>query len=192
MSNMFWQENLILTLSSLNEDDRRLRIAVVGVGQELRGDDAVGVYIARALMPLADVERNLIVIDAGSTPENIAGLLKHFHPDIVLIFDAVQMNKNPGSVSWLSRDEITSASITTHTLPLSIFADFVRVELDCEVEIIGIQPLRTLLGSKMTEEMYRSIDSIVRVLNKVFVEFKVCQEPGDITPQLLGPIEERR
>jgi len=192
MSNMFWQENLILTLSSLNEDDRRLRIAVVGVGQELRGDDAVGVYIARALMPLADVERNLIVIDAGSTPENIAGLLKHFHPDIVLIFDAVQMNKNPGSVSWLSRDEITSASITTHTLPLSIFADFVRVELDCEVEIIGIQPLRTLLGSKMTEEMYRSIDSIIRVLIKVFVEFKVFQEPGDITPQLLGPIEERR
>jgi len=182
MSNMFWQENLKLTLSCLIEVDRRLRIAVVGVGQELRGDDAVGVYIARALKPLAEVERNLIVIDAGSTPENIAGLLKHFHPDIVLIFDAVQMNKNPGSVSWLSRDEISSASITTHTLPLRIFADFVRVELDCEVEIIGIQPLRTLLGSKMTEEMYRSIDSIIRVLTKVFVEFKVCQVSGDISP----------
>ena len=44
------------------------RVAVVGVGQRLRGDDGAGPAVAQRLAPLADAA--LLVVDAGHAPEN--------------------------------------------------------------------------------------------------------------------------
>jgi len=44
-----WESSLVQTAKRLQPPDRPLRIAVVGMGHELRGDDAAGVAVVRSL-----------------------------------------------------------------------------------------------------------------------------------------------
>lgn len=175
ISNLCWQELLNRSLNQLSASDRPLRLAIVGVGQELRGDDAVGVFLARALKSRTELGGNVKVIDAGSAPENITGLLKRFHPGLVMFFDAAYMDEIPGSVRWLNWELVSSTSTSTHTLPLDILAEYLKLELNCEVFLIGIQPKNIALTSHMTDEMYSAIESIVKELSIVLNEFDIFQ-----------------
>jgi hydrogenase 3 maturation protease len=175
ISNLCWPEAVKRSLNQLNVVDRPIRIVVVGVGQELRGDDAVGVYLARAIKSCPKLGSIVKVIDAGPAPENITGKLRRLDPDLVMIFDAAQMDEIPGSVRWLDWEQVSSTCTTSHTLPLDIFADYLKSELDCEVILIGIQPSNTALGSHITDEMYLAIGSILKDLSIVLDEFGLFQ-----------------
>lgn len=175
ISNLCWQEAVKRSLNQLNVVDRPIRIVVVGVGQELRGDDAVGVYLARALKSCPKLGSIVKVVDAGSAPENVTGLLRCLHPDLVMIFDAAQMDEIPGTVCWLDWGRVSPTCTTSHTLSLDIFADYLKSELDCEVILIGIQPLNITFTSQMTDEMYSAIGSILNDLSKVLNEFDLFQ-----------------
>ena len=175
ISKLCWQEAVKRSLNQLNLLDRPIRIVVVGVGQELRGDDAVGVYLARAIKSSPNLRSIVKVIDAGPAPENITGLLRRLHPELVMIFDAAQMDEIPGSVCWLDWERVSSPLTTSHTLPLDIFADYLKSELDCEVILIGIQPSNITFASQMTDEMYSAIELILKDLSIVIDEFDLFQ-----------------
>src|SRR5437870_308197 len=98
MSKPFWPAVLAQMLQRLRPPDRALRVAVVGIGHELRGDDAAGSRVARALQPRS--HDLLLVIDAGPAPENCTGPLRRFAPDLVLLIDAAQINVPPGTIEW--------------------------------------------------------------------------------------------
>ena len=152
-----WQERL-----SQWAQNRNKRLALVGVGNEQRRDDAVGVVIARRLASLAS--DNLLIVDAGHAPENSAGLLRRFAPDSVLLVDAAEMGEAIGSIRWIETGDIAGMSASTHSLPLSMLAEYLRLELRCEVLLLGIQPASTDYGEGMSEEVEKGVDEIVDVL----------------------------
>ncbi len=91
---------------SLAESDGLPRVAIVGIGNELRCDDAAGSLVARGLHDLQQAvngSRPLVyetlVIDAGEAPENITGNLRTFKPGLILFIDAAEMGKAPGDHS---------------------------------------------------------------------------------------------
>ena len=86
-----WHDSLARTLKQLRRLNRPPRLAVVGIGHELRGDDAAGVRVARALQSRFPTSDALVAIDAGSAPENHTGALRRFKPDLVLLIDAAQI-----------------------------------------------------------------------------------------------------
>ena len=100
------------------------RIAIVGIGHQLRGDDAAGVMAARALKQLYGQvpDRRLLVVDAGPAPENCTGPLRRFDPDLVILIDAAEMNEAPGTIRWLAWQETSGLSASTHTLPPYVLA----------------------------------------------------------------------
>jgi len=118
----------------------------VGIGHELRGDDAAGIAVARALKPLVASQEPLLVIDAGSAPESFVGVLRRFGPDLVLLIDAAQLNAEPGTMRWVDWQKITGISAYTYALPLYIFDNYLVTELSCEVVLLGIQPSQTTVG----------------------------------------------
>lgn len=142
------------------------RVAVVGIGHELRGDDAAGVAVARKLQPVA--HERLLVVEGGHAPENQTGLLRRFSPDLVLLVDAAQMNEAPGTVRWLAWEESVGLSASTHTLPPYMLAQYLVHELGCEVVLVGIQPGQTALEHPLSAAVGAAVAALALALTEVF------------------------
>ncbi|MBN2303967.1 MAG: hydrogenase 3 maturation endopeptidase HyCI, partial [Anaerolineae bacterium] len=98
MSKPSWPQQLqtALTQAAQTQNNPQPRVALVGIGHELNGDDAAGLAVVRALLPLAEGRDRVSLIDAGPAPENCTGPLRAFAPDLVLLIDAAQMGEEPG------------------------------------------------------------------------------------------------
>lgn len=160
MSLSSWQASM---QSLLNRPATEARIAIVGIGNSLRCDDAAGSLAARALMEnrlIRDLD-TVLVMDAGHAPENVTRHLRRFEPDVVLLIDAAEMGEQPGTIRMIDIDEIEGMSASTHTLPLSILANYLVLELNCHLALIGIQPASTEVGEDVHPKVLGAIREIV-------------------------------
>jgi hydrogenase 3 maturation protease len=158
------------SLTNLKTSSLLLRIAVIGIGHELRGDDAAGVFVARALRQMLPQQPHILVIDAGSAPENHTGSLRRFSPDLVLLVDSAVMDDPPGSLRWLADVPADEISGSTHTLPPYVLIKYLKAELGCDVAIIGIQPVQTALGESLSQSVREAVDEVVRRLASILIQ----------------------
>jgi hydrogenase 3 maturation protease len=107
----------------------------------------------------------VLILEADQAPENRTGELRHFHPDLVLIVDAAEMGESPGSIRWISEDEIDGMSASTHSLPLSMLVHYLKLDMDCEVWLLGIQVRSNEVGETVSAEVRRAIDEVVTGLD---------------------------
>lgn len=161
MSEKPWQEQLRQTVAGLQANNNRPRVAVVGVGHELRGDDAAGVALIRLLERWVE-SPFLQVVEAGSAPENCCGLLFQYRPDLVLFVDAADMAEEPGTIRWLTWPEVVGFGVSTHTLPLPLLANYLAVELGCPVRLLGIQPAGVSIGAPLSPPVIKAVGRIAR------------------------------
>lgn len=164
-----WQPPLRQKMLKLQRVDRPVRVAIVGIGHELRGDDAVGVALAHSLKKFVSGNENLLVICAGAAPENCAGQLRRFAPDYVLLLDAANMGEEPGKVKWLSLEHASGLSASTHSLPLSIFGHYLTKELGCEVVLLGIQPASISVGTQLSPSVMASVEEVAESLADILL-----------------------
>jgi len=164
ISNNSWQTSFSQLLNQLtSETGEPPRVAIVGIGNNLRNDDAAGMLVARELLHrerAADVS-HLLVIQAGHAPENVTGELRSFAPELILLIDAAEMRDVPGAICWVPIQSIEGMSASTHSLPLSMLARYLTLELNCMVALIGIQPKSNEFGETVSAEVFRAINEIV-------------------------------
>jgi hydrogenase maturation protease HycI len=161
---MDWQARLQASLNPVIEVNGHPRLAVVGIGHELCGDDAVGLQLAIRLRSAVGPKERLLVVEAGPAPENFTGPLRRFRPDLVLLVDAAQMDGEPGAIAWVDPQEAGGISASTHTLPLHLFAGYLQAELGCAVALIGIQPAQTFSDAPLTPGVREAAEAVVRAL----------------------------
>lgn len=161
MSPNSWQAPLRQLLAA--QQNRPLRIAILGIGNPLRSDDAAGVLAARGLAEacLTHGFDSILVIDAGHAPENRTAELRRFAPQIVILIDAAEMGAEPGAIRWIGIDEIDGMSASTHTLPLSMLAKYLSLDLGCDVYLLGIQPRATEIGEQVSDEILQAVSELV-------------------------------
>jgi hydrogenase 3 maturation protease len=164
MSSQTWQASLKASLNPPNKAEKPVRLAVLGIGHELCGDDAVGVRLAGMLLPLTAGNERLLVIEAGPAPENFTGPLRRFRPDLVLLVDAAQMDARPGTIDWLDLLSTGGISASSHTLPLHILVSYLVAELGCQVALIGIQPEQTFADGPLTPSVQAAAQAVVQAL----------------------------
>ena len=138
------------------------KVVFVGIGSELRGDDAAGVVIINQLAELSQSARmcrdamhcvstaatksavipRFLFINGGSAPENILGEIRTFQPEAVVFIDAAILGCAPGTIQIIDtrREKISGVSFCTHSLPLTIVANYIRQTVPCEIFVIGIEP----------------------------------------------------
>jgi hydrogenase 3 maturation protease len=99
------------------------RVAILGIGSPLRGDDALGLFFIKELKLLFNPLRSqqaasgrkpprvrggftkttkpvpLKLFSCGTTPESCTGEIKKFKPSHIIIVDAFDMGKEVGSIS---------------------------------------------------------------------------------------------
>ena len=143
------------------------RIAVVGIGSDLRGDDCAGLLVIRELRTALGRTRpvRIRLFDGGTAPENLTGEILRFKPSHILLVDAADLGLQPGAVKLIAPDKIAGMSGSTHVLPLKILADYLTQSLPCpaniagqsqaggQVVVIGIQPGRTDFGAAVSREI---------------------------------------
>lgn len=134
----------------------------MGIGSELHGDDAAGILVARALPG----HENLLVIEAGTAPENHIGKLRRFQPDVVLLVDAAHMNRTPGEIRALHPEAADGFSASTHSLPLALVAQYIAQELGCAALLIGIEPGDTTFGAPVAPVVARGVRQVCRALQE--------------------------
>ena len=77
-----------------------------------------------------------------TAPENLTGAIKSFKPTHVLILDAADVGRKPGHIQMIDPEALThNPSGSTHSLPFSVFANYLRSFFSCDVVILGIQPV---------------------------------------------------
>jgi hydrogenase maturation protease HycI len=139
------------------------RVAVVGIGSDLRADDAAGVEVVRRLRRHL-TSQNVLLIDAGVAPENFTAEIKKFGSSHVLMIDATDLGLESGTASIVDLSKITGPSIFSHRLPLSIFADYLRAQVKTQIILLGIQPANARMGAAMSEQVKKAVDDVVKIL----------------------------
>lgn len=170
MLNSSWQKPLRQMLKSLARNDRPARLALMGIGNELNGDDAAGVQVIRRLRQRLAESPQRLLLEAGLAPESFSGPLRRFQPDLVLWIDAAEMGAAPGTVAWLQPDEMDGFSASTHTLPPSVLAGYLTQELACSVGLLGIQVQQVEFDQPLSPAVQHAVeqlaDSLAVVLNE--------------------------
>ncbi|MGQ9788491.1 MAG: hydrogenase maturation peptidase HycI [Candidatus Hadarchaeaceae archaeon] len=149
--------------------NRASRVVVVGVGSHLRGDDAVGVEIVRKLRDRIK-SPNILIMEGGLAPENYTSQINRFKPTHIIIIDAADFGAEPGDVVFADPSAIGGRLVSTHNVPLSVLADYLKEQTGAEIVFLGFQPGEVGLGSKMCEAVKSSMD---RVLNMLLEELRL-------------------
>jgi hydrogenase maturation protease HycI len=157
------------------------RVAVLGIGSELRGDDIAGILVLRALEKSKKKLRRGVKLKAfeGSTaPENITGEVITFKPTHLIIVDSADIGEKPGSVLLLRADEVgRGISFSTHKIPPKILIDYFARSLKCEIIIIGIQPKTINFGKPASKAVIASAKSV----SSSILEALTQQRSGNIS-----------
>jgi hydrogenase 3 maturation protease len=166
-----WKASLQPQTKPLASDSAHLscaKVAIVGVGNALCSDDAAGMLIARKLLQreCAENVEHILILEGGPCPENLSGQICKFSPDLVLFIDAADMGEKPGAVRWISEDCIDGMSASTHSLPLSMLACYLKAELNCQVTYLGIQPRSNEVGETVSAEVQLSVNRVVQELDE--------------------------
>ncbi len=122
------------------------RIVYMGMGNILRGDDGIGPKLVEALR-----KKGAETVDAGTVPENYVGPVKRLEPDMIVMIDAVHLEREPGAVELLKRDEILENSgFSTHSLSPVLVMERLESETGAEVFMLAIQPGTLKLGDPLS------------------------------------------
>jgi len=129
---------------------------VVGIGNELRGDDGAGIYIA--IEGIKECAGKFI--DAGMAIENHIFKITGRNEKLVFIVDALGGDGEAGQIKIIELDKLTSQGISTHSLSLKMIDRFFK-EAGQKVYLVGIQASDSSIGSVMCDKVRKSADILI-------------------------------
>ncbi len=149
------------------------RVAVLGIGQVLCGDDAAGVLAARHLRRLVGVGDRWLIVEAGLAPENFVGQVCRMAAEQVILVDAAYMGDQPGEIRVLDWRLVDEMSASTHALPIHLLGEYLVMETGCALTLVGIQAGDTRFGQRSSPVIRRAAVQVARGLAQVL---GVCGE----------------
>lgn len=150
------------------------KIAVLGIGSELRADDAVGLIIAKELKTYikGKKERSLLKVFLGQTaPENLTGQIKKFKPTHLIVIDAVDFHQKTGALRVINICTEAGVSFSTHRVPIGILRDYLYQSIHCETILIGMQPGSTEFCGSLSQGVKESTKSACKEIMEVLKSF---------------------
>lgn len=133
-------------------------ILVLGVGNEMRGDDAFGPLVIKELEKM-----NLdVTLWAGEAPENFVGKIKE-PVEKLIILDTAQLGKEPGTIEMIDPVRI-KGHVSTHKLPLSLLINQLKPQ---KTYFIAAQPKSTEFGAKPSKEILEAVEKAKEIAEKI-------------------------
>jgi hydrogenase maturation protease len=139
-------------------------IVVLGVGNTIQSDDGVGVHAARMLQDDPRLPYGVNVIDGGTLGLE---LLAHLHECTrLLLLDAVDIGKEPGTVVRLAGNELRDLSTgkSVHQLGVADLLNTLPLLSDIErkIVVLGVQPESTDWGTELSPIVEAAVASVLQ------------------------------
>lgn len=142
---------------------------VLGIGNILLRDEGVGVVVARRIEAAQaagnpSVPEGTSVVDGGTLGLDLLPMIGE--ADQVVIVDAVNLGRPPGTVTVL-HNEAVQAALSGHVSPHQIgVGDLVAAArfmgtMPSRLALIGIQPAEIAIGLELTEPVAAAVDIAV-------------------------------
>lgn len=138
------------------------RVAILGVGNPLRRDDAVGVHVVRALE--GRVPLTVKLVECETVPESFIAPIEEFEPTHIIFVDAAVLGLEPGEARLIRPEETLGNIVSTHSLPLYLMAGYLKETMAVKIVILAIQPEDTSFGEEMSPGLARSVSHIASML----------------------------
>lgn len=142
------------------------KIVILGIGSNMRADDAAGLLVIQELAQKAKNFPNLVIIDGGTAPENYTSDIRRANPSHLIIVDSAEMGLEPGAVRLITIEESGGFSFNTHALPIKIMVDFLKQDLNLQAYIIGVQPKKLQYGEPVAKEVENGVQVIVTAIQE--------------------------
>jgi hydrogenase maturation protease HycI len=146
---------------------RRLRgkqTVILGIGNPLQGDDAIGPCLVDLLR--GRVEATLI--NAGEVPENYLNAIRAACPEVVLIIVALGLGAEPGYVAVMDADRLRAIENFTRNPGLAFLSVMIQDGTGAEVILLGVQPKATKFAAELTKPVNQTLHNLEDMLVSVF------------------------
>ncbi len=130
---------------------------VCAVGNTFRRDDGVGIEVGRLL------EGEFKVFFCETNPESFLEGVCALKPSEVIIVDGGEFGGSPGEFREITIEDVDNHTISTHTLPLSLFASFL---LQCcrRVRIFLVQVKDLGYGEGLSPEVQQGAKALAEFI----------------------------
>lgn len=132
-------------------------VLFAGVGNLLKRDDGVGVYISKKI----EKTEHISSIKVEMSIENYIGKINQMQPDVLVLIDATDFRKQPGYWKLIPASEIRNITSNTHNISLKQLAAL----FDMPVYILGIQVADISFGEGIDERVKTTADQIIAHIN---------------------------
>jgi len=144
------------------------KVAIVGIGDLLRGDQGVGSYVIEALAQ-EKWPSHIELVDLGSEIYNLELYL--YQREYVILVQALSRGYPGGRVYQLTHDELcrmyrgTSGACTMSVFQRLRLAEALGI-MPPEITLIGIEPRMTCCRLGLSKEMRFAIRKAIRMIKK--------------------------
>ncbi|HET7753634.1 MAG TPA: hydrogenase maturation protease [Anaeromyxobacteraceae bacterium] len=162
------------------------RIAVVGIGNVLMGDDALGAHVVKRLEAEYEVPGELSVVEAGTPGAALPDVLAGF--EAVVVVDTVKVRGSPGEMRvldktrLLAKDPVLPMSPHEPGLREALFAMEFQGIAPREVLLVGVVPGEVVLAVGLSPPVAAAVPGalaeVVRTLEALGVKLRRREEPA--------------
>jgi hydrogenase maturation protease len=141
-----------------------MSILVLGLGNLLMQDDAVGVHVVQRLQQQFLFPPQVRVLDGGTLGLDLLPYIEE--AEQVLIIDALEMRAAPGSMHRLVGEEVPRAFAGKLSVPQRGLQDLLAVAelqgtLPAEVVVLGVQAVSIDMGLELTPAVAAALDGLI-------------------------------
>lgn len=161
-----WKKLSRAIIEELLRETKRPSLVILCIGNEERGDDGFGPYVAKRIKRMR--RKGLVeIIDCGTVPENYTSTIRKINPTHVLIVDAVDFRGSPGDIILSLEPMFDEVSVSTHKPSLTLLAKYIQAATGSKIILLGVQPKTVEWGSSMSDEVLTSSDVVVKAIRSV-------------------------
>lgn len=143
----------------LTENRALPKLVILGIGNEVNGDDAAGVLIVRKIKKKLPTIAQVRLIEGSIAPENYSKKIREFDPDWIWLIDAAHTGAIPGAVKFIPLENIAEIGANTHRLSPNLLLYYLHLQFDFKALMIGVQPENIQSFSSISARVRKSINN---------------------------------
>lgn len=129
----------------------------VGIGNALKSDDGIGIYICKNIKQTNKIQT--LIVESGI--EKFVGKINSINPEILIMVDCTDFNKKAGFVDILPIEQIQDFTVNTHTISVKRISEF----FDMKTYLLGIQPENVKFGEEFSKSVLNSANELIKKIN---------------------------
>lgn len=138
-------------------EDKNKTILFVGIGNGLKSDDAVGIFICKNIKE--SIHKKVLIVESGI--EKFVGKINTIAPDVLLLVDCTDFNEKPGFVKLIPIEEVLDHTMHTHTISVRRISEF----FEMPTFILGVQPKYVGFGEEISAVVKKAADKLIKYIN---------------------------